>query len=178
MRAHDAARVPGMPGDLGDAQHRGIARDDAVGFGRIDLANQVLLECEPLGHGLDHQIAAADAFRERAAQRHAGTARLAQLLQMRVYPARHIAERLGIRYPDRDLESGLRKNLGDAVPHQAGTEHAHARRCMQGVVAHGCAAASRSSSTFPPLLSSTPVSSMHSMPEVSRSTCGCISAGS
>lgn len=44
--------LPGMHGDLGEAQHRGIAGEDAVRFG-----------------GLDHQIAAACALRERVLPR-------------------------------------------------------------------------------------------------------------
>jgi hypothetical protein len=60
VHADDALGVLGRDGDLGDRQRRGVRREDRVGGDDlVEPAEDLLLEVQVLGHGLDDELAGA-----------------------------------------------------------------------------------------------------------------------
>ena len=61
VHAADAIAVLQRAGDRGDADRRGVRRQDRVGRDhRLELAEQLLLDLEVLEHRLDHDVAALE----------------------------------------------------------------------------------------------------------------------
>ena len=66
VHADDPLGVAGGDRDLGDRQRRGVGREDRVGADdRVELAEDVLLEVEVLGHRLDDELAVGELVEAR-----------------------------------------------------------------------------------------------------------------
>ena len=62
MEADDLVGAQGRVGDLGDGERGGVRGEDRVrGGGGVELGEDVLLDLDLLGHGLDHEIDVSEA---------------------------------------------------------------------------------------------------------------------
>ena len=61
VHAHDPSRVAGGRRDRGDGQRRGVGRQDTVGADDLrQAAEELVLELQALGRGLDHEVAGGE----------------------------------------------------------------------------------------------------------------------
>ena len=138
MHADQTLRVAHAIGQRGDADRRGIGRDDrAFGQQGVELAQQLLLGLEFFDDHLDHQRGILQLGRrtdrhDAAQQRSAISSRHAALAHQHVKclaDLHHCRGRRALAHiGQQDLVSGLRRDLRDASAHDAGTDNAHQRR--------------------------------------------------
>ena len=142
MRAHDAVGFFAQRHrDGGDRQLRGVRGQQRVGGCSLaDLGHQALLELEDLRHGLDHDLGVLDRDGQvgggldvlaDARGLLGGEALLAnEAGEAVVDRGQRLAQRLLGDVAERDLVPAHGGQLGNAVAHDAGTDHRDAHAAL------------------------------------------------
>ncbi|MNQ73657.1 hypothetical protein D3C85_883960 [compost metagenome] len=136
MQAYDSL---GMSRDFGDLVHiqiGGIGReDDILANQRLDLAQQILFDCEVFENGLDHQLGRGELCPVGAGIQPGQLAIGPVLTDSSCLDAPLVVagnpllaplEGGGVLLQQHDLESGLKESQGNAAAHRAGSDHRHA----------------------------------------------------
>lgn len=138
--ADDPPRPLGLAGDLGDADDRGVGREDRLLRAQgVEAPEHVLLQFQVLGHGLHHELGAARPLGEVGGGADPRQGRLDLLLPGEAVcrhpreavadPAPNPRQHPGVGVGHGDVVASVGEQLGDAVPHQAGAHDQHLPRC-------------------------------------------------
>jgi hypothetical protein len=118
--------------DRGDRNHRSVAGEDRIRAGAaLELGKNFLLQLEIFRYRLDHVVGVMHRISEIDRRLHAldGALVFAKIAQIGGNARCHRVEILHHRIGDLHLMAGQRKNLRDAVAHQAGADDGDARLC-------------------------------------------------
>ena len=127
MRADHALAVLELVADLGRGNGRAVAGEDGVRRGQaFELGENLLLERQLLRRRLEHEGRVRHRRRHRVVCRDAGEQRgiVAEQIARALEPRRQRGAPFRRRVVDADRMTGRRQQIGDAVAHQAGADHA------------------------------------------------------
>ena len=130
MRAERALLADQALHDRGDRDHRGVAGENGVAARpQLDLGKQLLLEIELLSDRFDDKVGVPHRFGQIDARLHAsgGIFIVTEIAQIRGDPRLHRVEILNHRVGDFHVVAGKRKDLRNAMAHQAGANNGNTR---------------------------------------------------